>query len=1027
MTDAPETPFKGLASFDATDLDALLFFGRERERELIVGNLLASRLTVLYGPSGVGKSSLLRAGVAHRLRQEVGLDGRPEYRVVVFDSWSGDPWSALATELSRGEDGRDLLLLLDQTEEYFVYHAREEGPGTFVGELPLLVTDPKLRVNVLLAIREDALARLDRFKGSIPSLFSNYLRLDHLDRDAARAAIVGPVERYNRLAGKEIQVEDALVDAVLDETVVGRVDLGTGGAGRIAGEEGGRVEAPYLQLVLRRLWDAERAEGSDILRLSTLQRLGGAEAIVRAHLERALSELDAHERDLAASVFRHLVTPSGAKIAHAVGDLAQYADVDEDDLRPVVTRLVEERILRPAGPGRGGADGVPHEIFHDVLANAVLAWRSRHETEQRVATERARHRRALRLVGVALVGLLAMTAVAVYAVLQRSDARDAARQAQARELAARSLSAIAEAPQESLRLALAAAQLERTPQTEDVLRRALGQARLRRVIRLGGPVAAVHYLPAGRVLAAQTDRVTMLDTRTGRVLATLRVPDDMTSVDVAPNGAVLAAAGRLVRVRMPDGRVIVLRHRAVVTSAVFGNRGKLVVSGARDGGVRVWRTTGKLLRTLRGPRAVRGVVISPDGGRIATVAADSQGHVKARLYDARTGRLLRTLPQLGVETLSFDPSGARLVTGGADDSARISRANDGGILHTLDHGGNVSDAAFSADGSLLATASRDNVARVWTVATGAKELQLLGHSSGLNAIAYAPSGEYVVSGGDDREARVWTAPTPEGMEGGAQAALLAGHTGPVRGLAVAPDSRSVATSSDDGTVRIWDGQVEQQLIVARRSRARAVGFLGGRPVGLPARTDAVRALGRLHGRSRTNATVAAVSPDGELIAAGYKDGTVRIYTARGESVGTLEESHPGAVTDVRFDPSGLRLVTASAGPHDNVFLWDVRTRSRIAVLIGHGSTVSAASFSPDGRWIATAGPIAVAIWRTGSADPLFYLRGHTGLITDAEWAPAGYRIATVARDGTLRTYTCEVCVPIEGLMTLARQRLDVAR
>ena len=68
---APEvvtSPFKGLTPFEDFDLDAVLFFGREREREVIAANLLASRLTVLYGASGVGKSSVLRAGVAHHLR-----------------------------------------------------------------------------------------------------------------------------------------------------------------------------------------------------------------------------------------------------------------------------------------------------------------------------------------------------------------------------------------------------------------------------------------------------------------------------------------------------------------------------------------------------------------------------------------------------------------------------------------------------------------------------------------------------------------------------------------------------------------------------------------------------------------------------------------------------------------------------------------------------------------------------------------------------------------------------------------------
>ena len=72
MTGVPESPYKGLASFEDSELDALLFFGREREIAAVAANVLANRLTVLYGPSGVGKSSLLGAGVARRLRESSG-------------------------------------------------------------------------------------------------------------------------------------------------------------------------------------------------------------------------------------------------------------------------------------------------------------------------------------------------------------------------------------------------------------------------------------------------------------------------------------------------------------------------------------------------------------------------------------------------------------------------------------------------------------------------------------------------------------------------------------------------------------------------------------------------------------------------------------------------------------------------------------------------------------------------------------------------------------------------------------------
>ncbi len=82
-----------------------------------------------------------------------------------------------------------MLVILDQFEEYFLYHENEDGDGTFAVEFPRAVNRPDLRASFLISIREDALAKLDRFKGRIPNLFDNYLRIEHLDRAAARAAI----------------------------------------------------------------------------------------------------------------------------------------------------------------------------------------------------------------------------------------------------------------------------------------------------------------------------------------------------------------------------------------------------------------------------------------------------------------------------------------------------------------------------------------------------------------------------------------------------------------------------------------------------------------------------------------------------------------------------------------------------------------------------------------------------------------------------------------------------------------------
>ena len=317
----PIRPYKGLARFDDSELDERFFFGRDRETELVAANLVASRLTVLYGPSGVGKSSLLRAGVVRRLRALVpagaGGDGDGALPIVV-DAWRDDPLAAIAaaagartpetpeeladvlTERVAEVDG-ELYLVLDQMEEYFVYHGRSRG-GPLREALAEILGRPTLRVHVLLGIRDDALAELDAFKGRVPGLFGNVLRLDHLDVDSARAAILAPLAVLAALGGPRVEAEPALVAAVVDQVASGRIERRLAGRGIVDGAaKRGRVEAPYLQLVMERLWEVERERGSSALRVDTLAELGGSGRIVQQHLERALAGLDDSEREVVGS------------------------------------------------------------------------------------------------------------------------------------------------------------------------------------------------------------------------------------------------------------------------------------------------------------------------------------------------------------------------------------------------------------------------------------------------------------------------------------------------------------------------------------------------------------------------------------------------------------------------------------------------------------------------------------------------------------------------------------------------------
>ncbi len=442
------SPYKGLQPF--TEADRPYFFGRERDQEIIASNLYAAPLTILYGSSGVGKSSVLMAGVVPQLRQT------PHLAPVVFRTWQ-DPLfiSALkgqiadAVSQSTGKSASvdvslpldefllqlahtlrgSIFCLFDQFEEYFLYHEALPGEEGFDAEFARSINRRDVAANFLLAMREDSLSKLDRFKGRIPNLLTNMLRLEHLDHDAASRAIRNPLAEYNRhlpTGQPPMTIEDELVEAVIQQVRTGHVSLDQRGAAPAAqaaqkavasGQV--RVETPYLQLVMTRLWEEERKARSNTLHLATLNKLGGANQIVRTHLDATMAQLSNADRLVAARAFRFLVTPSGTKIAYTVADLANYADVAPKHLAPALVRLSspEVRVLRAVAAPSGEAQEPRYEIYHDVLAPAILDWRERYLREERGK----RFRIAFLALGIASVLIIGVLAVNLWVSTQAAQ------------------------------------------------------------------------------------------------------------------------------------------------------------------------------------------------------------------------------------------------------------------------------------------------------------------------------------------------------------------------------------------------------------------------------------------------------------------------------------------------------------------------------------------------------------------------------------------------------------------------------
>lgn len=256
-------------------------------------------------------------------------------------------------------------------------------------------------------------------------------------------------------------------------------------------------------------------------------------------------------------------------------------------------------------------------------------------------------------------------------------------------------------------------------------------------------------------------------------------------------------------------------HRHSVTSLALSGDGRWLVSGSRDGTLRVWNTTTVAAEAVLSPGwwrpAMWAVTVSSDG----TLAAGGSDDFVVRVWDVRR-RALRVA--LGghtesIRVLGFSPDGRLLASGGRDTTVRLWDTATWQAVRTLPHTNTVRALAYAPDGTRVFTGTADDVIHEWDVDTGARLGTLRGHGNTVHALAVTPDGRTLVSGAADRTLRLWslapaTSPSVLELDRSGEPAtrweLYGVHPGPeVMAVAVGPDSRLVASAHRDSAIRLW--------------------------------------------------------------------------------------------------------------------------------------------------------------------------------------------------------------------------------
>jgi WD40 repeat protein/DNA-binding winged helix-turn-helix (wHTH) protein len=976
-------PYLGLVPYDVTDAEG--FFGRDADVAACLRRLATTGVLAVVGPSGSGKSSLMRAGVAAAL----GRDGR-RVLVVTPGAHPADALTVLPTT------GPVPVLVVDQCEEALTLCGDSDERARFFAALVAHAECASL----VVALRADRLGDLSAHPNFVRVIETGLYVLGAMGEADLRAAIEGPAHQAGLL------LEPGLVELLVRE---------------VEGEPGA---LPLLSHALRTTW--EYREGRT-LTVEGYRDTGGIRGAVAQSAEQLYQQVPADQRPLVRDLLLRLVAPSpdGEPVPSRLPRRIIATDPAHENLVEalVAARLItsddsmvvlaHEALARAWPRLRGWLDddiegqhilrhltgaadtwdamGRPDsELYRGARLAQALEWRDRArpdltpteqvfldagqtlvDAERQATLDRARHqartnRRLRALLAATAIFLVASIFVGSVAVSQRQRAQHQSRVATGRELAAAANANVEVDPERSILLALEAVERTRSaagsvlPEAEEALHRAVTASRIE--LRVPDQGGRLDWSPDGTVFVTEgaegSGVVDIRDARTGESVRSFLHGDGVDVTDVAFNrdGTLLATTGydgvariwdpatgeELSTVESPDEGAV-----GVWGPSFSPDGSRFAAAWPGDGVVKVLDVaTGRIVQEIRSVPAPGGTSFDPSGARIA-VRSDQEP--MAVVVDVGSGDEVFTLDGhlVGLTDIAWSPDGRSIATTSEDGSARIFDARTGAPrFAVLGRSGHVYDVDWSPDATRLVTAHSDGAARVWLVTEGGPREQFTLSSqatrNGVSGVAFSPDGARVIAGDfGTTAASVWDV----GIAGDAEIANLPAVANAYSAVDFTSDGQRLVASSAAGSATVWDARA-----------FTSVGTLGEASGSPPAAT-----LGGAWGppvASGADVFSVDVSPDGRLVAAARFDGSVRVWdvrTGRDAFPVSPGPTLPGApYMDVTWSPAGDYLgIAANDGTTGRVTIVDRSGRQVTVLQEEFGIAVGSVAFSPDSEQLIT--------------------------------------------------------------------------